>query len=286
MKLGESMRARLRALAGDEPSRALDEAAREQGERAASFAGAKERKSRAALLHGLAMAGAGALVLGIVSSLDTRGSEFLARRKVTPAPLAAAPPALAAVSGALPVSACAGSSSLVFPAGSAERRLDLGTRALLVANRPAIVAATQTEDCDLRAVLADGGLAVHARNLEGRSLVVTTPRGDIRAEGAAFQVDYYATSAELTVAVEEGRVELVGHEGQTVSLSAGEAAYVGARVELEPFEESERAHLRRVLGLSGKRARGAEPNAAERGEPKLKRRSDARREAQQQTEQE
>lgn len=229
MKLDESVRARLRAL---------------------------ERRDRGTILHGLAMASAAALVFAVVSSLDTRGAESLARTRSAPVAPPVAQAALIEAPRNQPVGPCADSANLTFPPGSGERRLDLGSRALFVANRPAIVGVTQTADCDLRAGLAEGGLAVHARDLEGRTLVVSTPRGDVSVKGSVFEVEFWASSGELTVGVDEGIVELMTAEGQTVTLEAGRAAYLGINLELESFDEGARARLRRVLGLSGsKRAR-------------------------------
>jgi ferric-dicitrate binding protein FerR (iron transport regulator) len=262
MKLDESMRARLRALAGRERSPALDAPAPARAEQAARGAREVDHRRRDAVMQGLSLACAAALVFAVIAILEG-DAPAAPRASVARRDPAVAPPpapsraAEATAPGAALAGACAGETNLVFSVG-AQRRLDLGARALLVASHGAIVAATQSADCDLRAGLVDGTLAVHARDLQGRALVVLTSRGEVRVKGTVFLVDFYAASGELEVGVEEGHVELVTTQGQSVVLEPGRAAYLGSHLELEPFDEGGRARLRRMLGLGGKRERAAE----------------------------
>lgn len=216
---------------------------------------------RRLLIDGLVVAGVGALVAGVIATLES-GNPALPRSSGAPrtANLMPTPSAQAAIAATPTVAACASEPNLTFSIG-AQRRLDLGARALFVANHGAVVAATQSATCDLRAALADGSLAIHARDLSGRTLVVSTVRGDMRVKGTMFLVDFYAASGELEVGVEEGQVELVTREGKSVTLGAGQAAYLGSHIELEPFDDSDRGRLRHMLGLGGKRSRAVEREA-------------------------
>jgi ferric-dicitrate binding protein FerR (iron transport regulator) len=252
MKLDDSTPVALRALVEEERTTVYDPRARERSTLRGADATHQRREQ---IIHVVAVACAAALVVAVIASLEYGNPPLppprIARTEVPPTPAPSAPPAIAAAvmtaSGA-----CAGAANLSFTAGGAQRRLDLGARALFVANHGAVVAATQSPDCDLRAALADGDLAIRARDLAGRALVVATARGEVRATGTVFQVQFYAASGELTVGVEEGRVELVTRDGRTVSLEAGQGAYIGSTLELEPFDDDDRAHLRRMLGLNEK----------------------------------
>lgn len=265
MRLDQSMRARLRALSGRARSPALNAPVR-RTEQAAGSAHGVEQRRRELIIHGLSLACAAALVFFVIVSLEGDAPVVprpVARRQHALVPPATPSPSMGAARAALSSAgsrACAGEATLTFSL-EGQRRLDLGARALMVANHGAVLAATQTADCDLRVGLADGSLAVHAGDLQGRALVVNTSRGDIRVKGTVFLVDFYAASGELEVGVEEGVVELVTTQGQRVVLEAGHAAYLGRHLELEPFDDSGRARVRRMLGLEGKRARTREPRA-------------------------
>lgn len=265
MKL-QAMRARLRALAGRERTRARDTSTRSRAEPSARSARDAEHRRRDLIVHGLSLACAAALVFAVIARLEGDAPVIprsrSPRREPGPTPQGTSSSRAeeARAQGGEALSACDGAANLTFSL-DAQRRLDLGSRALLVANHGAVVAAAQSAECDLRVGLADGSLAVHARDLQGRAMVVQTSRGEVRVKGTIFLVDFYAASGELEVGVEEGHVELVVGQGKSVMLEPGQAAYLGSHLELEPFDDSARARVRRMLGLDAKRARQREPRA-------------------------
>jgi ferric-dicitrate binding protein FerR (iron transport regulator) len=270
VKFHESMRARLRAVAGRGRSPALASRSHERAEHARLGVHHADHRRRELIVQGLWLACATGLAFAVIASLEGDAPVVprarVARRNPSGEP-AVPRPVQASASIAAPAGVCAGEAILPFALGT-QRRLDLGTRALLVANHGAVIAATQSADCDLRAGLVDGSLAVHARDLQGRALVVSTSRGEVRVKDSIFLVDFYAASGELEVGVQQGQVELVTTQGKSVTIEPGRAAYLGSHLELEPFDDGRRERLLRMLGLAGKRseARRPEPPQPPQGE--------------------
>lgn len=243
----DALRARLRALAAHESLPRLDDAARAlSAQRARAQRTAQRRRTRVAYALLAACLPLALLALKLSFAPLPAGVPQVAQRVP-----AVAVPEPSNVPGPASAGACDARADLPFVDGNAkERSLELGSRALLVATPGAEVKATLMASCDLRIVLRAGSLAVHARQLRGAALMVSTPRGEVRVRGTVFQVDFDASTQVLRVGVEEGRVSVHTAAGPNLELAPGQALRVAESRSEAPFSSQARARLRQILGLA------------------------------------
>jgi hypothetical protein len=249
MKEQDPMRGALRRLAARERATVLDDSQRQRAEQRARRLLA-QRQARGPVVR-TALAAACLLLVGTLSwqswpssSAPSTSARDTPRVAVTSASGSEADPlARAAREG--------GGERLEFETGAAgQQRLDLGERALVVAAQGTRVHAALSAEQDLRVVLEEGYVAVHARQLRGRSLVVVTPLGEVTVRGTIFQVSFRADLAELHVGVDEGRVEVRTRAAELDLLLPGQGLRAAERATREPFAAAERQRLRHSLGLS------------------------------------
>jgi hypothetical protein len=236
MKLDENMRSRVRALAALEPLSGLDAAGRARAELAARRRAELSARRRAWAVGVLAAAGlAAAGLLAFPGSHAPAGPIGSARSLP-------APPVVVAQR------ACPEHAAATWQTTEQlTQRLDLGTRALLVAAPGARIAHDLSAACDVRARLTAGSVAVHARALRGAELVVHTPYASVLVKGTIFEVTLSDTQ-QLRVAVDEGRVEVrTAHE--VLQVDPGQLLILGERVTRMPLAPAARAALRGRLGL-------------------------------------
>jgi hypothetical protein len=161
-----------------------------------------------------------------------------------PAPVAQAPdrplaaePVVAATPAAS--SACRTRTELVtlnaVEGAAGTQRLSLGAAGLVVADARTAMWLDAEDACRLRVRLSAGRVSVHAKDLGGGELRVTTPGGDVLVHGTTFAVAHDASG--LTVDVEEGRVSVAraGRElasalrgGQRLRLAVGGEPVIAA----------------------------------------------------------
>ncbi|MFT3921303.1 MAG: FecR domain-containing protein [Myxococcales bacterium] len=255
MKPDERLRARLRELADAESLPELS-AARRLG--AESRARAELERSERRRTWGLALFACGALAVAALLMLELPSRSQQAQVAVRPSQ-GSPPPHGVDTRSAAHVGSSLPSAPAQSPSCSAHAaarwthvpnglELDLGARALLRASPEALVTHSLSDDCDVQAGLERGALAVHARHLGGRTLVVHTPRGDVTVKGTIFEVALSA-SGELSVGVDEGLVEVRPPDAAAVLVEPGIRVSLGTRMTREPFAHSERTALRRQLGL-------------------------------------
>jgi hypothetical protein len=253
MDLDEGARGRLRALAevGDVE---LDVGARARLQARLSAEGPgivrRARRVRSAVRVGgacLCLGLAGAAIWLARASDAGSGAPLVASH----APAAAVP---APSKPAAPSRACETRAPIaaqhVAGRGAAPQRFELGALGTLVAEPDSELALEASEACDVRIRLTHGRLAVHAADLGGGALRVTTPSGEVSVRGTVFSVAQRAGA--LTVEVDEGRVEVRRANAEQSLLDAGSRLYApadGSAATKGPLPELERAELREVLAL-------------------------------------
>jgi hypothetical protein len=244
MNEDEAMRARLRALAEEEALPQLDVRARARIE---SNVVAEVRRRETVRSWGLGLAAAGALAaagmllfgLPEQTALGSRGprhasEDTIVERSHVPEPAAV----------------CAEHQGAAWRTTDGNlRELVLGSRALLRTPEGAQVIHSLAANCDLRAELVTGSLAVHARDLRGGRLVVSTPRGEVVVKGTIFEVRFDGALQRLSVAVDEGLVEVRTQELGVFNVSPGQALVVGQDAAVESFAAADRRALRARLDL-------------------------------------
>lgn len=243
----ESLQARLRSLADDEPLPALDDVTRRRVERAAMA----ERRRTISRVRGASFAAAlaAASVLGWLSL--NRAPAPVARRGLDAplehvAPPEASPSAPAFVAAAEACQEQAGWTE----AALGQQTLDLKERALLVAGSDALVQGGLSPTCDVAVKLQRGRVAVHARQLGGHGLSVNTALGTVSVRGTIFEVSVVPERGELRVRVDEGAVTVTLASGQSMLLLAGQALeWRGQAPELGGVSLGLRNDVRRALGL-------------------------------------
>jgi ferric-dicitrate binding protein FerR (iron transport regulator) len=123
-------------------------------------------------------------------------------------------------------------------------RIELGVLGALLAEPGGALWLDARDPCRVRARLQAGAVIVHAADLGGGELRVTTDRGDVVVHGTLFRVA--RNERELTVEVAEGKVSVVQH-GQVLvpAISAGQRARLigGQPAVLEPLTVAERGAL-------------------------------------------
>jgi hypothetical protein len=217
-------------------------------------AGARERVAQRVKQHGPSVLRRAKQVrtasrFGMMAAVIALGVVFARQKDAGPAPVAQAPVAQApsAPKAAEPVVAPAPAPSLacrtrtelatlsaVEGAGGTQR-LSLGAAGLVVADARTAMWLDAQDACRLRVRLSAGRVSVHAKDLGGGELRVTTPGGDVLVHGTTFAVAHDASG--LTVDVEEGRVSVAraGREvasaltgGQRLQLAAGAEPVIAA----------------------------------------------------------
>ena len=179
MKFDESMRARLQRLAASELT-PLDEAARTRVLRHAQTA----PMSRSSFRLGAAAAVAAIAALTLLAWFAPRTPRELAR-SASPPPTSVAPAQLTRAPSK-PSAPCGETVAAPWTrSDSGSLALDLGKRALFVAEANTEVQTLALESCRTRVRLQRGALFVHARDLERGALVVETPLGSGFEPGCA-----------------------------------------------------------------------------------------------------
>jgi hypothetical protein len=244
MKLDETLRARIRALAESE-THTLDDSARAQVLRAVRVEHGRTSATRpwlwAAALAGLL------LVLA-------RLAQVAPQQTAAPGSLQTPrPPAPRAAPAALATSEpCRARDAQFTTAAGGARTLDLGRLALLSAKPGTELTTRSASACGIALELSAGALAVHARELAGTTLTVHTALGDVSVHGTVFEVRVAADGRALRVHVDEGVVLFTGRAGERLFVPAARALTVeaGGRARVHALAPQARRALRRVLGLA------------------------------------
>jgi len=241
-----AMRARLRALAEEEGWPRLGAAARARVQARVHSVG-----SRGQGLHGWGF--------GLVAALGCGMAAALLWNQPPPATRELAVRGDEVVSFTPPVTTtspvCAEHAAARFvPGPGAKQELDLGTRALLRAAPDTQITHEISPDCDVFTQMASGQVAVHARDLRGKHLVVSTPKGDIVVKGTLFEVSFEPGRSELRVSVDEGVVEVRAGDLGVFRVEGGRTLIVAERATFARFDGLARRTLRRSLDLSVQRA--------------------------------
>jgi hypothetical protein len=144
---------------------------------------------------------------------------------------------------------------VVEPSG--RRRIALA-RALIVADREAVLRVTALTSCALELALDRGKLAVHARDLAGGRLVVRTPHGTVHVRGTVFGVE--VSGQALEVPLIEGKVELE-RDAASFTLEAGQTLRLEADAATRHVvSAAQRSAVLSWLGLPTVRSQPAAPS--------------------------
>jgi len=103
-------------------------------------------------------------------------------------------------------------------------RIQIGSRVRAVTAEATRFSIVEAAPCVTRLALNEGTLTLQARELGGGTLLVDTPHGQVRAEGAFLRIVTLASSTSIRVV--EGAVVMRGIQGAE-SIRAGRAVTVG-----------------------------------------------------------
>ena len=96
-------------------------------------------------------------------------------------------------------------------------RLDLGKRALVVADEDTHAHIVKSTPCGIVFALESGRVTIHARNLGGGEFRVQTKAGAVAVRGTVFSVEY---RDQLLVEVAEGQVDVSSRTAEVVRVKA------------------------------------------------------------------
>ncbi|MBI4814893.1 MAG: FecR domain-containing protein [Deltaproteobacteria bacterium] len=126
----------------------------------------------------------------------------------------------------------------------AQNLLDLSGRALVQLSDGAVFRAKRLEPCSIAFEVDSGRILVHAKDLGGGELLVSTPTGSVRVVGTIFSVEHSAS--KLVVEVGDGTVEVsVGEE--RAALHRGERAIARKSVLVRDLLADRGEALRRAI---------------------------------------